>query len=148
MGEHSIPIRTPQRVELLAIGANSKDCLTLQSIFAHTNWLVHWVADAHDALLFLNDHPVPVLICPEELPDAVWTGLLAETQDLPIPPKVLVYSDRADQNLGSEVLVAGGYDLLSTPLQRDEILRVVSLACRTWRDEIRRQDIHAAAMTA
>lgn len=149
MGEqHSIPIRTPQRVELLAIRANSRDCLTLQSIFVHTNWRVHWVADAHEAMLFLTDHPVPVLVSPEELPDGAWSDLLASTQDLPIPPKVLVYSDRADQELGSEVLDAGGYDLLSTPLQRDEILRVVSLACRTWRDELRRQDMHATAMSA
>jgi DNA-binding NtrC family response regulator len=149
MGKHqSIPIRTPQKVELLAISARSRDCQMLQSILIHTNWLVHWVADAHEAMLFLNDHPVPVLVCPEELPNATWSDLLAATQELMSPPKVLVYSDRADQVLGNEVLDAGGYDLLSTPLQRDEVLRAISLACRTWRDEIRRQETHAAAMTA
>src|SRR5579872_5693689 len=145
MGEqHSIPIRTPQRVELLAIRAGSRDCLALQSILIHTNW----VADAHEALLFLSDHPVPVLVCPEELPDATWSDLLASTQELPHPPKVLVYSGRTDQDLGSEVLNAGGYELLSTPLQRDEILRATSLACRTWREETRGQVLYAAAMTA
>jgi len=146
--QHSMPIRTPRRVELLAIRAGSRDCLTLQSIFVHTNWLVHWVGDAHEATLFLRDHPVPVLVCPEKLPDDTWRGLLASTEELTIPPKMLVYSDRADKDLGSEVLHAGGYELLSTPLQRDELLRAVSLGCRTWRDELRRQDIHATAMTA
>jgi DNA-binding NtrC family response regulator len=149
MGEqHSIPIRTPQKVELLAITSRSRDCLSLQSILIHTNWLVHWVADAHEAMLFLRDHPVPVLVCREELPDATWSDLLAATHELLSPPKVLVYSDRADQNLGTEVLDAGGYDLLFTPFQRDEVLRSISLACRTWREELRRQDIHAIAMTA
>jgi len=149
MGEqHSIRIRTPQKVELLAISGRSRDCLTLQSILIHTNWLAHWVADAHEAMLFLRDHPVPVLVCPEELPDATWSELLLTTQDLVSPPKVLVYSERADQNLGNEVLDAGGYDLLSTPLQRDEVLRAISLACRTWREEVRRQEVHTAAMTA
>jgi len=149
MGEqHSIRIRTPQKVGLLAISGRSRDCLTLQSILIHTNWLAHWVADAHEAMLFLRDHPVPVLVCPEELPDATWSELLLTTQDLVSPPKVLVYSERADQNLGNEVLDAGGYDLLSTPLQRDEVLRAISLACRTWREEVRRQEVHTAAMTA
>jgi len=149
MGEqHSIPILTPQKVELLAIRARSRDCLSLQSILIHTNWRVHWVADRHEAMLFLRDHPVPVLVCPEELPDATWRDLLAATYELTSPPKVLVYSDRADQNLGNRILDAGGYDLLSTPLQRDEVLRAISLACRTWREEIRRQDIHTVAMTA
>jgi hypothetical protein len=91
---------------------------------------------------------VPVLVCPKELPDAAWSDLLAATQGLRNPPKVLVYSDQADQNLGTEVLDAGGYVLLFAPLQRDEVLRAISLACRTWREEIRRQDIHTAAMTA
>ena len=145
---HSIPIRTPQKVELLAIRAGSRDRLALQSILIHTNWLVHWAADAHEALLFLSDHPVPVLVCPEDLPDATWSDLLASAQELPNPPKVLIYSDRADQDLGSEVLHAGGYELLSTPLQRDEVLRAISLACRTWREEIRGQVLYAAAMTA
>jgi len=145
--QQSIPICTPQRVELLAIRDHSRDSLTLESIFIHTNWLVHWVADAHEAMLFLADHPVPVLVSPDELPDGAWNDLLASTEELPAPPKVLVYSGRADRGLGSEVLDAGGYDLLSTPLQRDEVLRAISLACRAWRDEIRRE-LRAAAMTA
>lgn len=149
MGEqHSIPIRTPQKVELLAIRERSKDCMALQSILIHTNWLVHWVADSLEAMLFLSENPVPVLVCPKELPDATWRDLLASTQELPSPPKILVYSDQADQNLGSEVLRAGGYDLLSSPLQRDEVLRGISLACRTWREEVRGQAVQATAMTA
>ena len=146
MGEpHSIPIGPPQKVELLAISGRSKDCLALQSILVHTNWRVHWVADGYEAMLFLRHHPVPVFVCPEELPDATWKDVLAGTRELPNAPKVLVYSS---EPLGTEVLDLGGYDLLTTPLQRDEILRAISLACRTWREEIRRQEVHAAAMTA
>lgn len=149
MGEkHLIPIHTPQKVEVLAIGWRSRECLSLQSILIHTNWLVHRVADGYEAMLFLRDHPVPVFLCPEELPDATWRELLAAAQELPTPPKVLVYGGRGDQDLGTEVLDAGGYAVLETPLQRDEVLRAISLASRTWREEMRRQEVHAAAMTA
>jgi len=140
--------RTPQRVELLAVSGCSRDRLSLESILIHTNWLVHWVADGYEAMLFLRDHPVPVFVCPEELPDTTWRDLVGATQELASPPKILVFADRADQSLGAEVLDAGGYQLLATPLQRDEVLRAISLACRTWREEIRRQEVHAAAMTA
>lgn len=147
-GQRSIPIRAPQRVELLAISGRSRDCVSLQSILIHTNWQVHWVADGYEAMLFLRDHPVPVFVCPEELPDATWRDMLAATDELESPPKVIVYSRGAGQDLGTKVLDLGGYDLLSTPLQRDEVLRAIRLAGRTWREEIRRQDVHAAAMTA
>lgn len=149
MGEYRpISIQTPQRVELLVISGCEQDFLSLQSILIHTKWLAHWVADRHEAMLFLSDHPVPVVVCPEELPDATWREMLAATRELANPPKVLVYSGRTAQVLGIEVLDAGGYDLLSTPLQRDEVLRAISLACRTWREEIQRKEVHGAAMTA
>ena len=137
-----------QKVELLAVHGRPREFLSLQSILLHTNWLVHWVADRYEAMLFLRDHPVPVLLCPEALPDGIWSDLLAATQELGTPPKALVYSDRADPNLVTEVMDAGGYDFLSAPLQRDEVLRAISLASRTWREEIRRQEFCAVAMTA
>jgi len=146
--QYSVPISRLQRVELLAVGAGSKDCQSLQSILSHTNWLVHWVADQHEALLFLEEYPVPVLLCPALLPDAAWSDLLHAIQVHPAPPKVLVYSSSTDSTLGCKVLEAGGYDLLATPFDRDQVLRTISLACRTWREEIRRQSAQAAAMTA
>jgi len=91
---------------------------------------------------------VPVFLCPEDLPDTSWNVFIATARELPSPPKVLVYSDSADQALATEVLDAGGYELLNTPLQREEVLRAISLACRTWREELRREEVHAAAMTA
>ena len=148
LGQSPIPIRTPQRVEVLAISSRTRDCQSLQSILIHTNWLVHWAPDRYEAMLFLREHPVPAVVCPDEMPDATWRDLLADTSQLSNPPKVLVYSDNAAQGLGIDVLEAGGYDLLWTPLQRDEVLRAISLACRTWREEMRRHEGHAAAMTA
>jgi len=137
-----------RKVELLAVHGRPREFLSLQSILMHTNWAVHWVADQYEAMLFLRDHPVPVLLCPEALPDGMWSDLLAATQELGRPPKALVYSEGADPNLVTEVMDAGGYDFLSAPLQRDEVLRAISLASRTWREEIRLQEFHSAVMTA
>lgn len=149
MGKHpSIPIQTLPRVEVLAISSRERDCQSLQSILIHTNWAIHWAPDRYEAMLFLREHLVPVVVCPEEMHDATWRDLLAGTSQLAHPPKMLVYSHHASRGLGIDVLDSGAYDLLSTPLQRDEVLRAISLACRTWREEMRREEVHAAAMTA
>jgi DNA-binding response OmpR family regulator len=131
------------------ISGSSEDCLSLRSILSHTNWLVHWVADRYEALLFLQEHDVPVILCPKELPDGDWSELLDAVRCFPNPPNVLVYSDRADRRFGIAVLNAGGYDWLLTPLQQDEVLRAISMACRAWHHDARqRQNFGAAAMTA
>lgn len=149
MGKHSsIPIRNLPRVEVLAISSRERDSRLLQSILIHTNWMIHWAPDRYEAMVFLREHPVPVVVCPEEMPDATWKGFLAEANRFAHPPKVLVYSHDADRGLGIEVLESGGYDLLSAPLEREEVLRAISLACRAWRDELRRQEVFAAVMTA
>ena len=144
----SIQSRSALKLELLAVSDQSRSSQLLRSILLHTNWLVHWVAGRQEAMLFLRDHPVPVFVCPEELPDGSWRRLLTAAASLDNPPKVLVYSNRADRDFANEVLEAGGYDILSTPLQQDEVLRAISLASRTWRDEVRRYGYLAAAMTA
>ena len=143
------PVKRGRKVELLTIRTPSRDYLSLRSILFHTNWLVHWVADLYEATIFLEDHAVPVVVCPRDLPDATWGELLDAVRRLPNPPNVLVYSDEADQGFGIEVLNAGGYDLLPTPFQRDEVLRAISVACRAWHDGVRqRQTLGAAVMTA
>jgi hypothetical protein len=43
------------------------------------------------------------------------------------------------------VLHAAGYDLLRIPLQQDEVLRSISVACRAWHDDARHPN--TAAMT-
>lgn len=143
------PVKRARRVELLTISGSSEDCLSLRSILSHTNWLVHWVADRYEALLFLEEHDVAVIVCSKELPDGTWSELLDGVRRIPNPPNVLVYSDQADRAFGIAVLNAGGYDWLLTPFQQDEVLRAISVACRAWHHDARqRQNFGDAAMTA
>ena len=45
-----------------------------------------------------------------------------------IPPQLIVADRLADDALWAEVLNLGGYDLLMTPFEPEEVLRVVSMA--------------------
>ncbi|PYT34325.1 MAG: hypothetical protein DMG58_05195 [Acidobacteria bacterium] len=123
------------RLQVLTINNEGHDCASLRSIMRHTNWVFHCVPDLAKALEFLGRHFVPVIVCSKELPDATWKDVVAAMARFPIPPKVLVYSHQADDAFWMEVLKSGAYDLLPAPFSAEEVLRLVSLACRKWKDD-------------
>lgn len=127
--------KTGPRLEVLTINNEGHDCASLQSIMRHTNWIFHCVPNLAKALEFLGNHFVPVIVCSKELPDATWKDVLAAMARFPIPPKVLVYSHQANDAFWMEVLKSGAYDLLPAPFNAEEVLRLVSLACRKWKDD-------------
>ena len=128
----------PPRLEVLAIIPDGRDFAALQFIMlGHTNWHLHRATDLPTALSFLETHAVPVLLCSKELNGATWKDTLKAVERFPNPPAVLVHAFQADDALWMEVLNSGGYDLLGSPLIGEEVLRVISLACRKWHDEVK-----------
>jgi DNA-binding NtrC family response regulator len=122
-------------LEVLTINNDKKDCAALRSIMGHTNWIFHCVPDISGTIQFLEKNLVPVIVCSKQLPDGTWKDVLAAVRRFPNPPDVLVYTAQPDDRLWMEVLSSGGYDLLQVPFNRDEVLRVISLASRKWWDQ-------------
>jgi DNA-binding response OmpR family regulator len=78
---------------------------------------------------------MPVIVCSNEFPGGTWKDVLAAVRRFPNPPDVLVYTAQADDRLWMEVLSSGSYDLLPVPFNRDEVLRLISLASpERWDD--------------
>jgi DNA-binding NtrC family response regulator len=124
-----------RKLEVLTINNDKKDCAALRSIMGHTNWIFHCVPDISRAIQFLEKNLVPVIVCSKQLPDGTWKDVLAAVRRFPNPPDVLVYTAQPDDRLWMEVLSSGGYDLLQVPFNRDEVLRLISLASRKWWDD-------------
>jgi len=57
---------------------------------------------------------------------------------MPIPPQLIVADRLAHEGLWAEVLNLGCYDLLMTPFEAAEVLRVVPLAWDFWKRELGR----------
>jgi DNA-binding response OmpR family regulator len=53
---------------------------------------------------------------------------------LSISPILIVTSRLADEYLWAEALNVGAYDVLAKPFEREEVIRIVSLASRSWHD--------------
>jgi DNA-binding response OmpR family regulator len=73
------------------------------------------------------------------MPDGNWNTILLGLRELPDPPSVVVVSRFADEHLWAEVLNLGGYDVLATPFDRSEVLRVLYLAWTARERELRQR---------
>ncbi len=80
------------KLEVLTINADQKDCAALRGLLQHTNWIFHCVPDLPQALSFLDQHFVPVVVCARKLPSGSCNDVLTAVRRFPVPPKVLVYA--------------------------------------------------------
>ncbi len=124
-----------EEVRVLAISAAEEDFVSLQHVFSHSKWRFDRVHTLAEAVAYLRENDAAVVISPCELPDGNWKTVLSELVRQPQAPRLIVYSDAANDRLWAEVLDHGGYDLVRVPFEAGEIVRVVSLAWRQWKDE-------------
>jgi len=123
-------------VEILAVSLARADYAGLRRILGHSRWKLRRAWNFRRALAFLRRRPHGVVITEAGRPDASWKDLLAGLARLPVPPNLIVSSRLADEQLWAEVLNLGGYDVLLTPFQPEELFRVCSAAWREWKGRV------------
>jgi len=118
------------RETILAIFPKSEDRSTIERIFSDSHWHVEFVRTPLEAQTVLHTFAIRLLICDDRFPDgSSWKDVFRELQHMSSPPPMVVAGCRGDGALWSEVLNLGGYDLLMKPLDANEVLRTVNLAC-------------------
>jgi DNA-binding NtrC family response regulator len=123
---------------LLAVSARSEDHVSLKQAFRDTNWELREARTYRDALMILCHDRMPVVICESCLPDGNWKDVLSQLAVLPDAPRLIVISREQDNHLCGEVLNMGAYDVLTTPFEENELIRVVNRAWQSWEYEWRR----------
>jgi DNA-binding response OmpR family regulator len=111
---------------ILSIIPSREDRMSLREILRESEWKTfecHDLSGTQPLLASAN-----VVLCDEELPQGGWKDVLRQTQELDIPPMLVVTSCRADDCLWAEVLNCGGYDLVSKPFRIEEVLNTVRAA--------------------
>ena len=121
--EKSIPSPEGTAV-VLAVSPLPADRVRLREILSQNNWKLHEASDCCEAVALLRDQSVPVLLCERDHADGNWEDLLKATARLPAPPNLIVFSRLADESLWAKVLNLGGFDVLMTPFEPEEVLRV------------------------
>jgi DNA-binding NtrC family response regulator len=121
------------KVSNLVVSPLPEDLSALRMIFAGSPWDWEGVPTVEEASAWLaRCGGLPIVICDRDLPDGGWRQLLQENESLASPPKFIVSSRFADEELWMEVLGAGGHDVLRTPFDAGEAYRVVRFASEAW----------------
>jgi DNA-binding NtrC family response regulator len=121
----------------MLVSAHQSDQVSLRRILRRSAWKLVVRSSWSEALDQLRRNPVPVVICDAELAESNWRLLLEGLAALPQQPSLIVSSRLADERLWAEVLNLGGYDVLPTPFDADEVYRV---SFQAWQYRERRRE--------
>lgn len=135
-------------VSVLAVSPYEEDHACLRMIFSHSNWKIFRALNCREAVDFVSKNSVAVVVSERDLPDGDWKRLLELLSTLPTPPLLVVTAKDADDSLWAEVLNLGAYDVLSKPLDRAEVTRIISLAWLHWKEELERARRRPVARSA
>src|SRR4051794_10719259 len=126
-----------QPVKVLAVSPADRDHNCLRRVLGHSSWNLLPAGTIAEALDAIRQHRIPVVVTRERLPDGGWKELLARIHDLPDAPELIVMG-ADNEGLWFEALNSGAYDVLPKPLQSSEVFRIISLAWRKWRSELKK----------
>jgi DNA-binding response OmpR family regulator len=126
-----------QAVIGLAISPFEEDLSLFQHMFDDAGWKLLTARTRREAMSDLGHGPIAVVVCERHLIDGNWKDVLSHLASILNPPRLIVVSRRSDDELWTEVLNMGGFDLLSAPLQVVEVVHAVGLAVFDWVEEKR-----------
>lgn len=130
------PAQSAGLLKILSISPQENDHASLQSIVAHSTWLLFKANCVRDALSILGTHDISVVLCEQDLKSGTWMDLLERLNALPNPPSLIVTSRLADDRLWAQALNLGAWDVLSKPFDPSEVLRSVKVAWHHWHRHI------------
>lgn len=119
---------------VLAVSPRQEDHIRLREILGEYQWSLHEARTCREALRLLCMDRPPVLICECHLSDGSWVDVLSQSEVLLDAPRVIVAASQPNDRLRADVIHLGGYGVLSKPLDKDEVLRVVNAAWRHWQN--------------
>ena len=113
---------------LMIVLAAEEDRRSIEAIVAPCQWKVYRAGSCEEAIRFARYTHPRVLLCDDELPDGNWRRIWKALSIGPLPPLLVVASRNADERLWSQVLNAGGFDLLAKPFRTQEVVWAIHCA--------------------
>lgn len=124
---------------VLLISPAEEDGETLQQDLSGTHWSVVTARDCHEAFRILLARRIPVVLYDRDLPGLPWHQTLRFLSSLR-PACVVLVSRVSDSYLWEEVIQRGGFDVLTKPYRREELVRTLDFALKHWRTGWIRRD--------
>jgi FixJ family two-component response regulator len=112
--------------------ASDADRRALADICSRNRWNLLFAGTRQEARSALDRLKAPVILCDRDLPGDGWRATVEDLASSPHHACIILVSGVADTYLWNEVVLTGGFDVLSKPLREDDVVRAVRLAWSYW----------------
>jgi DNA-binding response OmpR family regulator len=119
---------------ILSVSSKQDDHASLERIFQGCGWDLLKNDTLASSFSALQGTTVSIVICEDNLFPGTWREMLTHILRLDDPPLVIVTARLADERLWAEALNLGAQDVLSTPFDATEVIRIVGIAQQRWRN--------------
>jgi DNA-binding NtrC family response regulator len=120
---------------LLAILSDAFDQEKVKDFTACNHWCLNVVSALESAAASVAADMPPVILLDRDLAGQDWRDTVRMLASHRPAPAVILASHVLDQYLFTEVVHHGGYDVISKPLQVDELRRILGLAFSFWKNQ-------------
>jgi FixJ family two-component response regulator len=122
------------KIPVLIVTSHAEDVEELTSILTETPWDLTDASHLQDPSTALKGAAVPILLFDRDTPGESWQVAMKRMIKSRRGACVVLLSSVADQYLWDEVVHQGGFDLLTRPFRKEQVLSTLMFAyahCRT-----------------
>jgi FixJ family two-component response regulator len=112
--------------------AGAQDRCLLDEISCRNQWDVVFAKEYNEARLLSDRLKPPIILFDRDVAGPDWRHAVSSLASVSGSACVLLISRVADDYLWNEVVLNGGYDVLSKPLREGDVMRAVRLAWSYW----------------
>lgn len=123
-----------QKIPLFIVTSRVEDVAELKGLFGDTPWELALASELEDACAALKAASVPIVLFDRDASGPDWKTAIKRLIQARKNACVVLISGVADQYLWEEVIHNGGFDLLTRPFRREQVLSALIFAyahCRT-----------------
>jgi|ERR1035437_4519119 FixJ family two-component response regulator len=117
-----------QKIPLLIVTSHTEDVEELKSILRETPWELTDASHLEDPSAALKGAAVPILLFDRDSAGACWQVTMRRLIKTRRGVCVVLLSSVADQYLWDEVVQHGGFDLLTRPFRKEQVLSTLMFA--------------------
>ena len=109
------------------------DAANLSAILEGTPWALNEAAIRAEAVRIVRETSVPIVLCDRDVGAGPWQETMAALIAARRGACVILLSIVADQYLWDEVIRLGGFDVLTRPFQKEQVLAMLMFAYTHWK---------------
>ncbi len=119
--------------KILVISARVDDRRGLDPILNGTEWSVVDAADIVRAIDALKRSAFPIVLFDRDLAGGAWQDTLRMLRAASDRACVILLSNVSDEYLWNEVISLGGFDVLTRPFHKDQVVSMLDFAHTYWK---------------